>query len=215
MSADRRQSFRIENQVALVYKVVSEDELERNAADIKQGGFLPGGMSATLFGMEAELKGRIGRVRQTSAEIAHSLDLLNNKLNALINLMPLLQEDEENIFQQPMRHTNVSASGISFVNEEELAAGACLYLRLVLAPDYYYVAAYAKVVRSQPMRNPRDGFKYRVAVDFTLISDQHRELLVKYTMSRELAQLRARRMAAEASEFETEDADTETADTHD
>jgi len=208
MSDERRQSFRIENPVALVYKVVSEEEVQQNAAEIKQGGFLPGGMSATLFGMEAELKGRISRVRQKSMEVAQSLELLNNKLNALINLMPLLQEQEENIFQQPMRKTNVSATGIAFVNEEELAEGAFLYLRLVLAPDYYYIAAYAKVVRCQPMRNPRDGFSYRVAVDFTLISDPHRELLVKYTMSRELASLRARRMAAEAAE--TKDTEVET-----
>ena len=200
MSAERRTSFRIDNPVALVYKIVDEKDVQRNAAEIKDGGFLPGGMSATLFGMEAELKGRIGRVRQRSPEIAQSLELLNNKLNALINLMPLLQGEEENIFEQPMRKTNVSASGIAFVNEEPLEAGTNLYLRLVLAPDYYYVAAYAKVVRCQPMKNPRDGFSYRIAVDFTLISDQHRELLVKYTMSRELALLRARRMAAEASE---------------
>ncbi|NNF67245.1 MAG: PilZ domain-containing protein [Gammaproteobacteria bacterium] len=203
MSADRRQSFRIDNQVALSYKVVSEDELKQNAADIKQGGFLPGGMSATLFGMEAELKGRISRVRQKSPETAESLELLNNKLNAVINLMPLLHEQEENIFDQPIRDTNVSASGISFVNEEEIPSGTFLYLRLVLAPDYYYVAAYAKVIRSQPMRKPRDGFRYRVAVDFELISDQHRELIVKYTMSRELAQLRARRVAAESEEDAT------------
>ena len=118
--------------------------------------------------------------------------------------MPLMQESEGSIFEQPMRKTNVSASGISFVNEEEIESGTCLYLRLVLAPDYYYVAAYAKVVRCQPLKKPRDGFKFRVAVDFTLISDEHRELLVKYTMSRELAMLRARRMAAEAADSETE-----------
>ena len=204
MSEERRKSFRIDNPVALVYKVVSEEEVRKNTAEVKQGGFLPGGMSATLFGMEAELKGRINRVRSSSLEVAQSLDLLNNKLNALINLMPLMQEQEGGIFEQPMRKTNVSATGISFVNEEELEAGTNLYLKLVLAPDYYYVAAYARVVRCQPMRNPRDGFEYRVAVDFTLISDEHRELLVKYTMSRELAMLRARRMAAEAAESEEE-----------
>ncbi len=202
MNRDRRQSFRIDNPVALVYQVVSEQDVKRNAANIQDGGFLPGGVSATLFGMEAELKGRINRVRRKSVEVAQSLELLNNKLNALINLMPLLQEQEENILEQPMRKTNVSATGIAFVNEEALEEGAYLYLRLVLAPDYYYVAAYAKVIRSEPMRNPRDGFRYRIAVDFTLISDQHRELLVKYTMSRELAMLRARRVAAEAEEAE-------------
>ena len=205
MSDERRKSFRIDNPVALIYQVVSEDEMRKNAAEIEDGGFLPGGMSATLFGMEAELKGRISRVKRSSLEVAQSLELLNNKLNALINLMPLMQEEEGGIFEQPMRKTNVSATGISFVNEEELEAGTCLHLRLVLAPDYYYVAAYARVVRCQPMRNPRDGFAHRIAVDFTLISDEHKELLVKYTMSRELAMLRARRMAAEADEIETED----------
>lgn len=204
MTDERRQSFRIDNPVALLYKVVTEAEVRKNAAEIKQGGFLPGGMSATLFGMESELKGRISRVKRSSIEVAQSLELLNNKLNALINLMPLMQQQEGDIFEQPMRDTNVSATGISFANEEEFPADTNLYLRLVLAPDYYYVAAYARVVRCWPMKNPRDGFKYRVAVDFTLISDEHKELLVKYTMSRELAMLRARRIAAETAETQAQ-----------
>lgn len=200
MSSERRRSFRIDNAVALVYKVVSEKEMQRNGANIKQGGFPPGGISASLFGMEAEIKGRISRVRQKSAETAAALDLLNNKLNALINLIPLIEDKDQNPFDQPVRTSNVSASGIAFVNEEALEENTCLYVKLVLAPDYYYVAAYARVVRCLEMNNPRDGFRYRIAVEFTLLSDQHKDLLVKYTMSRELAYLRARRMATEASE---------------
>ncbi|MBT8144765.1 MAG: hypothetical protein KJO55_08690 [Gammaproteobacteria bacterium] len=202
MSDDRRRSFRIDNPVVLVYKVVSEKEMNKRAASVRQGGFMPGGVSSTLFGMEAEFKGRIGRIRHKSAEVAQALTLLNDKMNALINLMPMMQDQDsgQNLFEQPMRRTNVSATGIAFPNDEELASGTCLRLRLLLAPDYYYVAGYARVIRTTPRKDPRDGFEYRVAADFVLISDQHKELLVKYTMSRELAMLRARRLAAEASE---------------
>ncbi len=196
MSKNRRQSFRIDNPVVLLYKIVSERDMNRNASSIREGGFLPGGVSSTLFGMEAELKGRVARIKHKTPEVAQALELLNNKLNALINLLPMMQDQEENIFEQPMRKTNVSATGIAFVNEEHLEPETCLYMRLLLAPDYYYIAAYARVVRSEKRARPRDGFRYRVAVEFTLISEQHREMLVKYTMSRELAMLRARRMAA-------------------
>ena len=206
MSDNRRQSFRIDNPVVLVYEKVSKREMQRNAANVRDGGFMPGGVSATLLGMEAELKGRIARIKPRSAEIAHALDLLNTKLNAMINLMPLISESERNIFEQPLRRTNVSASGLAFLNEETIEQDSYLYVRLLLAPDYFFVAAYARVVRCDPLRRPRDGFKYRVAIEFTLISDQHRELLVKYTMSRELADLRARRLAAEAEELAELDA---------
>lgn len=200
MSDNRRTSFRIDNPVVLVYKVVTRRDMQRSAASVREGGFMPGGVSATLLGMEAELKGRLARIKPRSAEIAHTLELLNNKLNALINLLPLMGEQEQNIFEQPVRKTNVSATGIAFMNEEALEEGGYLYLRLLLAPDYYYIAAYARVVRSEKVNSTRDGYRYRIAVEFTLISDQHRELLVKYTMSRELASLRARRMAAESAE---------------
>ena len=204
MSRDRRQSFRIDNPVVLLYTVVSERDMNRSADNVREGGFMPGGVSSTLFGMEAEFKGRVGRIKHKTPEVAQALELLNNKLNALINLLPMLQEQEENIFEQPMRKTNVSATGIAFVNEEYLEPDTCLYMRLLLAPDYYYIAAYARVVRSEERAQPRDGFRYRVAVEFTLISDQHKEMLVKYTMSRELAMLRARRVAAD-TDAETED----------
>lgn len=197
---DRRKSFRIVNPVVLVYKVVSRREMQRDMVTIKNGGFMPGGVFSALFAMDAEFKGRVARIKQKSAELAGALELLNNKLNALINLMPLLEDQDEDIRDQPLRETNLSATGVAFANEEPLEKGTYLYLRLLLAPDYYYVAAFARVVGCSEVRRPKGEYRYRIRVEFTVISDQHRELLVKYTMSRELAGLRARRLAAEAEE---------------
>ena len=123
-----------------------------------------------------------------------AIEAVDEKLNALINVLPMLQHPGERLDTKPLRDGDLSASGISFVNQEPLAPGTCMYVRLMLAPSYYYIEAFARVVRSDPHADAR--FPHRVAVQFEMISDEQRELLIRYTMSREAQLLRARSLSS-------------------
>ena len=192
---ERRKWFRVDNPVALSYEILEEQEMQQRIAELKRGGFPAGGISATLFGFENEIQEKLANVRRNSPDVAKVLELLNDKLNALVNILPLLEDDEENLIDQPLRDGNLSASGIAFANEEELAPGTPIFLKLVLAPNYNYVEAYARVVRTTTRENSRK-YPFMVAVEFLMITDAQREMLVRYTMAKETEILRARRARA-------------------
>jgi c-di-GMP-binding flagellar brake protein YcgR len=191
MPLNRREWFRVSNPLVLDYEVLSESEMQERMQAVRHSGFAAGGIGSMLMQMENRIREKITRLRQRLPEAAAAVEAVDEKLNALINVLPMLHHPGERLDTKPMRDGDLSASGIAFVNQEALAPGTCLYVRLMLAPSYYYVEAFARVVRSDPHEDAR--FPHKVAVRFEMISDEQRELLVRYTMSREAQLLRARR----------------------
>jgi len=190
---NRRQAFRVNNALILDYEVLSEEEMQARIQAARHGA-AQGGVSGMLLQMDNRIRDRITRLRQRVPEAAAVVEALNEKLNALINMLPMIQSPGQRLDDQAWRDGNVSAAGIAFMNEEALAGGTCLYVRVMLAPSYYFVEGFARVVRCEPHEDGR--FRHRVAVHFEMISDEQRELLVRYTMNREAQLLRARRLGA-------------------
>jgi c-di-GMP-binding flagellar brake protein YcgR len=191
---NRRQWFRVSNPLMLDYEVLSEAEMQERMQEARHSGFAAGGISSLLMQMENRIRERITRLRQRVPEAAAAIEAVDEKLNALINVLPMLQHPGERLDKTPVRDGDLSASGIAFVNREPLAPGTCMYVRVMLAPSYYYLEAFARVVRCNPHEDAR--FPYRVAVQFEMISDEQRELLIRYAMSREAQLLRARRLGS-------------------
>ena len=191
MPGNRRQAFRVNNPLVLDYEVLSEEEMRVRMRDTTHGGFAHGGVSSMLAQMDNRIRDRLMRLRHRVPEAAAAIEAVNDKLSALINLLPMIQEAGDRLDDRPVREGDLSAGGIAFVNQEPLAIGTCMHIRVILAPDYYYLEAFARVVRCEPLED--GGSQHRIGVQFELISEEQRELLVRYTMSREAELLRARR----------------------
>ena len=189
--ANRRQAFRVSNPLVLDYEVLSEEEMLARMRDVKRGGFAHGGVGSLLSQMENRVRDRLTRLRHRVPEAAAAIEAVNDKLNVLINLLPTIQHPGERFEERPLRDGDLSATGIAFLNDEPLAIGTCMHIRVMLAPNYYYIEAFARVVRCE--LHAGGGFHYRIGVQFELISEEQRELLLRYTMSREAELLRARR----------------------
>jgi c-di-GMP-binding flagellar brake protein YcgR len=191
MSGNRRLAFRVSNPLVLDYEVLSEEEMLARMRDTKRGGFAHGGVTSMLAQMDNRIRDRLMRLRHRVPEAAAAVEAVNDKLNVLINLLPMIQHPGERLEDRPVRDGDLSASGIAFINEGALAIDTCMHIRVMLAPNYYYIEAFARVVRCEP--HDSGGAQHRIGVQFELISDEQRELLVRYTMSREAELLRARR----------------------
>jgi c-di-GMP-binding flagellar brake protein YcgR len=191
MPANRRQAFRVSNPLVLDYEVLSEQEMLARMRDAKDGGFAHGGVGSLLAQMDTRIRDRLMRLRHRVPEAAAAVEALNDKLNVLINLLPVIQQPGERVEDRPVRDGDLSATGIAFLNGEALAIGTCMHIRVMLAPNYYYLEAFARVARCE--RHEESGFHHRIGVQFELISEEQRELLLRYTMSREAELLRARR----------------------
>jgi c-di-GMP-binding flagellar brake protein YcgR len=190
-TGNRRQAFRVLNPLIIDYEVLSEEEMHRRIHAAKHTGAL-GGVSSMLSQMDNRIREKLGRLRQRVPEAATVIEALNEKLNVLIHLLPMIQYPGARLDERSWRDGDLSALGVGFVNEEALAVGSVLYLRIMLAPSYYYVEAFARVARCDP--HPDAHYPHRIGVYFEMISEEQRELLTRYTMNREAQLLRARRM---------------------
>ena len=192
---DRRNFFRVDDQALLVYQMVSVDEMDAGIRQLEGGGFAPDGLASNYTAMDARLTGLLESLKESAPGIAECLELLNNKVNSVLELSSIFKDPGDHILEQAPRECNLSASGIAFVNEEALPADAIIFVRMVLPPDYAYVNAYARIVRSEPLAEPQGAYRYMVAAEYAFLLDRHRELLIKKIMSKESLALRLRRAA--------------------
>ncbi len=193
--SDRRDYFRVDDKVFIEYEVVSDHQMSVGVQELARGSSGELGLSAALLRMEGELTAVLSTMEPKAPEAARAIGLINNKINALVSLLPVLQNPENNLLTKPVRRCNLSASGIAFPNNEELPTGTKLLLRMVLPPSYYYVVAYAEVIRCTPARKLKEGGKYNVAVRFTFLLDRYREILIRHSFMREKQVLKERRIA--------------------
>lgn len=208
LAQERRNYFRVDDCVLLHYRQVSDAEMQEGIGQLKQEGFAHEGMASMLVAMESRLTGLFSTLRETAPQAAECFELLNNKLNSVIDFLPVFKNPEDKLLNQPPRQCNLSASGIAFVNEEMLEQDTKLLLRLVLPPDYTYLSAYARVVRCEPLPKPVEDYRYTVAVEFVFLLERNREALIKKVMQRQSHTLRLRRELLDAERSSGNGADS-------
>lgn len=189
--AERREHLRVHDQVLLDYELLTAAQMRaalRHIVLVDSSELSP---AATFRRLEAELQEALTRLSKQQREVARSLDLLNNKINAAIELLPsmggLWARDADVV------PCNVSASGLAFYCHEPLAVGANLRIRMVIPPAYHHVLAYGEIVRATPLDEPVDDLRYEIGVRFVHILDRHREILARRALQRDIEALRVAR----------------------
>ena len=193
-ASDRRKYFRIDNSVLLSYTIVSEQEMQEGIRELSSGGFPKGGISTALMEIEVQLQGAMSKLQQKNKELQTVLELMNVKVNALLDMLPIVGNRQDSLLDSEPTQVNISASGISFPSNEAIAPGSKIQLRLVLAPNYQYVTAFASVVRCAKSEG-KSEYEYEVAAEFTFMLDRFKEIIIKYAMHKQSAQLKLRRMS--------------------
>ncbi|HEC12042.1 MAG TPA: PilZ domain-containing protein [Acidiferrobacteraceae bacterium] len=192
-AADRRNFFRVNDNVMLRYRRLSPDEDEEAASDqaYKQQQEIDQFVLAARFSSTTqEMRPLLSTIENRSPEVAKYLWAIDKKLNqmAQIFMMQELQHGGNHI-----RDVSLGAGGIAFTLDELLPAGAPLEIRLVLVSSMVGVKAQGKVVRSEQEINSEH--RYWVAVEFTDIREQDRDLLVRHMLGRQLQERREKKQA--------------------
>lgn len=192
-AAERRRYFRIKDQVALKYQVLSEQEYVDAVSGVPESR--PGLMSLanTFAASTRQMAPTVRRIRELYPDLCRYLGMVNDKLDMLARAMSLAESD---MAKSPTQSICLSAGGIAFDARAPLPLGVRLRLTLVLFPSLVHIVALALVVRDRPSCNEKS--KQRVAVEFTDITEEDRELLIQHIVQRESSRLRARRAGVNA-----------------
>lgn len=190
---DRRQFFRIEDEVVLAWVRVDEDGLAALAERLRGDAGSDYGLGPLYAALAQDAQALLGQVRVESPFVGQYLDNLERRLEALASAVVLASMG---VHERSARHVNLSAGGIEFEAETALDPGAALELRFVIFPGRTAIVAGARVARCVAS-DPRSPWPWRIAVEFVCLREQDRQMIVRHVMFREARHLRERQRADE------------------
>lgn len=177
---NRRRYFRIDDDISLRVKPISEEALAKRLAHPSCHDTLAGMPARLLMQRERHLTLR-RQMQARQPTIAAYIELLESQIDILARALDAHNDDMPEL---PEQRANISAQGIRFTHGRILDEGAALEVHIKLYPEGVRVLAYGHVVKCAP-----DGEHFDVIVDFTHIDEDNRELLVKHINTRQLDSL--------------------------
>ncbi|MEE9343656.1 MAG: PilZ domain-containing protein [Gammaproteobacteria bacterium] len=190
MSSERREYFRVEDKVALDYRIVSGaevDTLRKKIMTNTAGRFTTASDFDTI---SHQIGHAMHTVKAETPEVARVLDALDKKLNTLAQMMV---SEEIKLDDYVAREANVSAGGIAFRSEHEIQAGDLLETRIVLLPAMIGILTISRVVYCERVEDENRKLPWQVAINHEVFRESDRELMVRHVMGKETERLRKRR----------------------
>jgi PilZ domain len=190
MSDDRREYFRIEDEIALDYRLINEQEVDRLVERMRSRLVDRFNAASSFAATSRQMAHVIHKVQSQSPELARCLQAIDQKLNMIARLFV---SEEMKIDDQPSREVTLSAGGLSFRARHEIAIDSLLELRMVLFPSLSGILTISRVVNCKRLVDDNTQFPWQIAVEYEHLRETDRELLVRHIMAKETEQLRAQR----------------------
>lgn len=185
---ERREYFRIDDEVYLKYRIVDDEALTEQPVDHKlevEGG---ANLGLTLQTLASQSSNLLSTIRKNQAEIAQYLTLLERRIELLSQAV---MSETIGADTQPNTPVDLSGSGVSFRSSTPLKEGELLAVEMMLFPSHVFIHAYARVIASNSDMHPRRPF--RIGLIFEQITEEAREALIKHTIELQSARLRRER----------------------
>jgi len=199
---ERRRYFRIDDELALSYRVLEGTEIDAAMARFSSGEDETLALAATFGATSHDMHLALEGFRQDLPEVADYLEGLNRKLDILARL---LVAKDSGLPAHPTHAVSLSASGIAFHVRDAVEPGSLLELKLLVFPSHVCVLTLGAVVSCRERTAPGEPhseaspdadparYPYRLGVDFSFIRDDDRELLFRHIVRKQGERLRATR----------------------
>jgi len=179
---ERRGFFRIDDNVALSYRLVPSSVVSEEGAPLRMADGFPASLANELEHMKEVSRIHLRHVEKELPEVARYLAHLDNKIDLLAQHIVM---DSDDLFVKSTQAVNISGSGISFVADGALNIGDFVELRFVLRPSLANIRTYSKVVSCLPGNG-----RFKVAVEFTYLGDDDRDLLIRHVVKKQMNDIR-------------------------
>lgn len=187
---ERREYFRIDDDIYLSYTVLMDDSLELAQQRLHNRNQQQISITSELNRISKQLSTQLKTMKRRHPDTARCLEVLNEKIDLLVQYALIRDPDAH---ASPNKHVSISASGMAFIDELCPKAGDYLELSFKLFPSFREIGAIAQVVSvsSQAHRDSASQERgYTVAVQFVLIDNKDREALQEHMLMTELRRKR-------------------------
>ncbi|HED19312.1 MAG TPA: hypothetical protein ENI74_07415 [Gammaproteobacteria bacterium] len=187
MDDERREYFRIEDEIALDYRLINEDEADQLQEKIQSRQVDRFTAASSFAATTRQITHVMHKVQTQSPELARCLQAIDQKLNMIAQMFV---SEEIALNEQPSREVNLSAGGVAFRAQHEIAMDCPLELRMVLFPSLVGILTVSRVIHCERVDDNNRQFPWQVAVVYEHLRETDREHLVRHIMAKETQQLR-------------------------
>lgn len=187
-AAERRRFFRIDDEIALFYRIIASDELP-DKQGLTEGISDTFALSAGLHSLTQESRAVLRKLERDQPDVSHYLKILDRKIELVAQTLLMSQTDA---LQQPTTNVNLSAAGVAFEADQRLDTNECVELKMILPPAMVALVVYGTVVYCEENRSNEAVARYRVGVDFLNLQDRDREILIRHVVKKQMQQIRDR-----------------------
>ncbi|HAI96163.1 MAG: pilus assembly protein PilZ [Cycloclasticus sp.] len=178
---ERRRFFRIDDEVALSYRLASEEEaIADEKLQVTTDATLS--LATELEKMNERSRIHLRHVEKESPEVARYFSFIESKISFLAQH---LMKSTDELFKKTTQPVNISGSGILFNADDPLSAGNFIEIKFILRPSLASIKAFSRVVSCHS-----EGDLYRVAVEFNRLSDEDRDLLIRHVVKKQMNDIR-------------------------
>jgi hypothetical protein len=188
---DRRNYFRMDDQVRLSLRAVETTELDglldRLDHDLA-GNFT---VMSSLAAITAQMTMGLRRIENRDPDLAAYLRAIDQKIEVIGRAF---------IQQEPEFHAdhavavNLSAGGMCVGVDEAYPVGTVLEIRMLLFPSFTGLLIFGTVVNSEdaPEEESSGDYRHLARIEFTHIRESDRELMIRHLLRRQSLELRDR-----------------------
>ena len=190
LGSERREYFRINDEVALQFRLVDKDEKSRRQEKRLAGHLDPSVVASCFANTSRQMKHSLERFRRDEPDIASYLDAMNTKVDLLVRL---LLSSHSDLPDHPSHDVNISASGLAFRSKQSLEAGQLLELSIMFFPSLLYLNTFGRVLRCDAADVEQTQFPFATAIEFEFVDEAERELVIRHVLQKESEMLREAR----------------------
>jgi hypothetical protein len=186
---ERRRYFRITDTLGVAWRALSEEELQEGSALANK----PTDIYSLLGSLENKISHRLGQFRIKDPAAAELFDLMNQKLNCMVNQM-----EAESVLVKKMAHrmqeVNISACGVGFGVDTVLSPEQLILLDFVLYPSNAHITCYGRVVSCDAAEDSDvsgSDPQYYTRIDFYELDEADQEVLIQHIVKRQGSLIRS------------------------
>ncbi|MGV1099452.1 PilZ domain-containing protein [Thiovibrio sp. JS02] len=191
-SLNRRQSVRITDRVLLAVNPVSPEKLQSVTEDFHHGISLYNQEKLADIQMFIGAQTALVKLRERDADLADFLQHLDNKMNMVLQRV---KKEKSPLDALVLQKANISANGIAFQSDTPARLDDVFEVHVVLLPAYIYVYCFGRVVSCEAATDEEEGGeKFRIALEYALLTEEDREKIVQHNFKQQSLALRNRRL---------------------
>ncbi len=179
---EKRQYFRIQQDVIFNFKCVSTDSIHQISAEQHFDHANTYGLFAQFQQLDNDSNALLQGIRQDNSAIAQYLEVLNKKVNLLSQQM--LAKEAVSVNDRDNGKIDLSQGGIAFVNHEPLGIESWIAVKLVFMPAYSAILTYAQITRNQKL----DNGDYLIGARFHQLNDEEQRVIAKQVIETQIIQ---------------------------